>query len=121
MEGILLGIIGNIIRVYTIYRGMEVLFDSKKELRWHKISAYFCFILFTSAGYYLVHQVYITFTLNILSLSIISLCYTGTVLKKIVVVTSIYVAALLAMIPMIIVFLLAQKQIMNGMVEGAIK
>jgi len=25
------------------------------------------------------------------------------------------------MIPMIIVFLLAQKQIMNGMVEGAIK
>ena len=30
-------------------------------------------------------------------------------------------AALLAMIPMIIVFLLAQKQIMNGMVEGAIK
>jgi two-component system sensor histidine kinase AgrC len=91
MEGILLGIIGNIIRVYAIYRGMEVLFDSKKELRWHKISAYFCFILFTSAGYYLVHQVYITFTLNILSLSIISLCYTGTVLKKIVVVTSIYV------------------------------
>lgn len=86
MEGILLGIIGNIIRVYAIYRGMEVLFDSKKELRWHKISAYFCFILFTSAGYYLVHQVYITFTLNILSLSIISLCYTGTVLKKIVVV-----------------------------------
>lgn len=91
MEGILLGIIGNIIRVYAIYRGMEVLFGSKKELRWHKISAYFCFILFTSAGYYLVHQVYITFTLNILSLSIISLCYTGTVLKKIVVVTSIYV------------------------------
>ena len=35
MEGILLGIIGNIIRVYAIYRGMEVLFDSKKELRWH--------------------------------------------------------------------------------------
>ena len=30
MEGILLGIIGNIIRVYAIYRGMEVLFDSKK-------------------------------------------------------------------------------------------
>ena len=30
-------------------------------------------------------------------------------------------AALLAMIPMIIVFLIAQKQIMNGMVEGAIK
>lgn len=31
MEGILLGIIGNIIRVYAIYRGMEVLFDSKKN------------------------------------------------------------------------------------------
>ncbi|MGB5128331.1 MAG: carbohydrate ABC transporter permease, partial [Blautia wexlerae] len=30
-------------------------------------------------------------------------------------------AALLAMIPMIIVLLLSQKQIMNGMVEGAIK
>ena len=30
-------------------------------------------------------------------------------------------AALLAMIPMIIIFLIAQKQIMNGMVEGAIK
>ena len=30
-------------------------------------------------------------------------------------------AALLAMIPMIIVFLLAQKQIVNGMVEDAIK
>lgn len=30
-------------------------------------------------------------------------------------------AALLAMIPMIIIFLIAQKQIINGMVEGAIK
>lgn len=30
-------------------------------------------------------------------------------------------AALLAIIPMIIIFLIAQKQIMNGMVEGAIK
>lgn len=30
-------------------------------------------------------------------------------------------AALLAIIPMIIIFLVAQKQIMNGMVEGAIK
>ena len=30
-------------------------------------------------------------------------------------------AALLAMIPMIVIFLIAQKQIMNGMVEGAIK
>jgi raffinose/stachyose/melibiose transport system permease protein len=30
-------------------------------------------------------------------------------------------AALLAMAPMIIIFLIAQKQIMNGMVEGAIK
>ena len=30
-------------------------------------------------------------------------------------------AALLAMIPMIIIFLVGQKQIMNGMVEGAIK
>ncbi len=30
-------------------------------------------------------------------------------------------AALLAMIPMIVVFLIGQKQIMNGMVEGAIK
>lgn len=30
-------------------------------------------------------------------------------------------AALLAMLPMIILFLLAQKQIMSGMVEGAIK
>lgn len=30
-------------------------------------------------------------------------------------------AALLAMIPMIIIFIIAQKQIMNGMVEGAIK
>ena len=30
-------------------------------------------------------------------------------------------AALLAILPMIIIFLIAQKQIMNGMVEGAIK
>ncbi len=30
-------------------------------------------------------------------------------------------AALLAIIPMVIIFLVAQKQIMNGMVEGAIK
>ena len=30
-------------------------------------------------------------------------------------------AALLAMVPMIVIFLIAQKQIMNGMVEGAIK
>ncbi|MBQ9166762.1 MAG: carbohydrate ABC transporter permease [Oscillospiraceae bacterium] len=30
-------------------------------------------------------------------------------------------AALLAMVPMIIIFIVAQKQIMNGMVEGAIK
>ncbi len=30
-------------------------------------------------------------------------------------------AALLAMIPMIVIFIIAQKQIMNGMVEGAIK
>ena len=30
-------------------------------------------------------------------------------------------AALLAMIPMILVFLLAQKHIMDGMVQGAIK
>ncbi len=30
-------------------------------------------------------------------------------------------AALLAMIPMIIIFLIGQKQIMNGMVEGAVK
>ena len=30
-------------------------------------------------------------------------------------------AALLAIIPMIIIFLLAQKQIMNGMIEGAVK
>ena len=30
-------------------------------------------------------------------------------------------AALLAMIPMIIIFILAQKQIMNGMVDGAVK
>ena len=30
-------------------------------------------------------------------------------------------AALLAIIPMIILFLLAQKQIMEGMIEGAVK
>ena len=30
-------------------------------------------------------------------------------------------AALLAMLPMIIIFLIAQKQIMSGMVEGAVK
>ena len=30
-------------------------------------------------------------------------------------------AALLAIVPMIVIFLVAQKQIMNGMVEGAIK
>jgi raffinose/stachyose/melibiose transport system permease protein len=30
-------------------------------------------------------------------------------------------AALLAMIPMIVIFLVAQKQIMAGMVEGAVK
>ena len=30
-------------------------------------------------------------------------------------------AALLAMLPMIIVFLIGQKQIMSGMVEGAVK
>ena len=30
-------------------------------------------------------------------------------------------AALLAIIPMIIIFLVAQKQIMNGMIEGAVK
>ena len=30
-------------------------------------------------------------------------------------------AALLAMVPMIIIFLIAQKQIMSGMVEGAVK
>lgn len=29
MEGILLGIIGNIIRVYAIYRGMEVVLEYK--------------------------------------------------------------------------------------------
>ncbi len=33
----------------------------------------------------------------------------------------ILVAALLAIIPMIVVFLFAQKQIMNGMIEGAVK
>ena len=30
-------------------------------------------------------------------------------------------AALLAMIPMIVIFLVAQKHIMDGMVQGAIK
>ena len=30
-------------------------------------------------------------------------------------------AALLAIIPMIIIFLIGQKQIMNGMIEGAVK
>jgi raffinose/stachyose/melibiose transport system permease protein len=30
-------------------------------------------------------------------------------------------AAMLAIIPMIIVFLVAQKQIMKGMIEGAVK
>ena len=30
-------------------------------------------------------------------------------------------AALLAIIPMIVIFLVAQKQIMNGMIEGAVK
>jgi raffinose/stachyose/melibiose transport system permease protein len=30
-------------------------------------------------------------------------------------------AALLAIIPMIVLFLFAQKQIMNGMIEGAVK
>ena len=30
-------------------------------------------------------------------------------------------AALLAIIPMVVIFLIGQKQIMNGMVEGAVK
>ena len=30
-------------------------------------------------------------------------------------------AALLAILPMVIIFLIAQKQIMNGMIEGAVK
>ena len=38
-------------------------------------------------------------------------------MKKLMILT----AALLAMLPMIIIFLIAQKQIINGMVEGAIK
>ena len=38
-------------------------------------------------------------------------------MKKLLILT----AALLAMVPMIVIFLIAQKQIMNGMVEGAIK
>ena len=33
----------------------------------------------------------------------------------------IFTAALLAILPMIIIFLIAQKQIMNGMIEGAVK
>ena len=35
--------------------------------------------------------------------------------------TMLLTAALLAIVPMIVIFLVAQKQIMNGMVEGAIK
>ena len=91
----------------------------KKELRWHKISAYFCFILFTSAGYYLVHQVYITFALNILSLSIISLCYTGTVLKKFVVVTSIYVVNI--MTESLLFFMPASYPGQDSVMEGILQ
>lgn len=119
MEGIILGILGNIIRIYAVYRAMETLFDSEKRWKKRKLFVYFCFIVLTSAGYYLTHQVYITFALNILSLLMVSLCYRGTVWKKIVMTTSVYVVNI--MLESLLIFMPSSYPGQDTALEGILQ
>lgn len=85
---IILGITANILRTYTIYRFMELLYlPKKKEMKW---PLYCLFVILTSGGYYLFYNMYVNIGTNIFGLLLITILYKGRVLKKILVTLCIY-------------------------------
>ncbi len=81
MIHILIGVIANILRTYTIYRFMELFYISNSKNRLLKISIYTLFVIATSGGYYLFHSLFINILTNILGLLLIVSLYRGSLLK----------------------------------------
>lgn len=89
MEHVILGIIANVIRTYTIYRFMKLMYLPKNN-KYLTIMMYTIFIALTSGGYYLFYNFYINLFTNIFGLFLITLMYKGSIIKHILVSLSIY-------------------------------
>lgn len=90
MDGIIVGILGNILRTYAVYRLMELFYEPKKIRKEWKFLAYVCFVVLTSGGYYLFRRVNINAWTNIVGLALIVSCYKGKIAKNIMVITCIF-------------------------------
>lgn len=87
---VILGILANVLRIYAIYRFMELLITSKVVSWKIKLLVYSTFVLLTSGGYYLFHNQTITLIANLLGLTLVILIYTGDFKKKLIFAIGIY-------------------------------
>ncbi len=87
---VVLGILANILRIYTIYRFMELLTASKVNSWKIKLLVYSVFVLLTSGAYYLFHNQTITLIANLLGLTLVTSIYAEDLKKKMIFAMGIY-------------------------------
>lgn len=116
MEIILLGILANILRTYAIYRFMRLLYFSYNTRNFYQNWTYIFFVILTSGGYYLFHNLYINIFTNILGLIFIVLTYEGKFLKNALVILSVY--SVNVVIESLVFFMVGLNQSMDVIVES---
>lgn len=91
IQHIVLGVIANILRAYTVYRFMELFYVSKgSRKKWHKLIVYSIFVILTSGGYYLFENTYINICTNIIGLLLITCLYKSSFLKRALIILCVY-------------------------------
>lgn len=90
MEGVILGVIANVLRTYAIYRFIGLFYFSKTENKWIKSGVYVLFVILTSGGYYLLNNQYVNIFTNLVGLVLIVSTYQGSIKKNVLSIISIY-------------------------------
>lgn len=90
MYDIALGVLANILRIYSIYRFMELVHIPKKLSKHIKALVYVLFIVLNSGGYYIFHNMVLNIVTNVIGLCMISMLYQGRKEKKLVLILCIY-------------------------------
>lgn len=89
MEYVILGVAANVLRAYTVYRFMELIYLPKNNEK-IKLVLYALFVIITSGGYYFFYNFYINVITNLLGLFLITTRYQGNLWKHVLSVCGIY-------------------------------
>lgn len=90
IRSMILGVMANILRTYTIYKFMEMFYLSKNVKSCWKFIVYTIYVCLTSGGYYIFHNTLLNIFTNILGLFLIILLYYGNLWKNCLIIVCIY-------------------------------